>query len=58
MSACNSHSLIISQIMAQLVLLLPISSSEICVLLDLITQNASWNFSSVNEFLFGDLEEE
>jgi len=40
-------------------LLLPFSSSEICVLLDLRrTENAGWNFSSVNEFLFGDLVQE
>lgn len=40
-------------------LLLPFSSSEICVLLDLRrSENAVWNFSSVNKVLFGDLEEE
>lgn len=39
-------------------LLLPFSTSENCVLLDLIrTESAGWIFSSVNEFLFGDLEE-
>lgn len=59
MSADNSHRLIVSHIMAKLMLLLHFSSSEICVLLDLKrTENAGWSFSSVNKFLFGDLEEE
>lgn len=45
--------------MAKLMLLLPFSSSEICVLQDLRrTENAGWNFYSVNEFLFEDVEKE
>lgn len=51
--------LIFSHIMAKLMLLLPFSSLEICVLQDLRrTENAGWNFYSVNEFLFEDVEKE
>lgn len=39
-------------------LLLPFSTSENRVLLDLMrTESSGWIFSSVNEFLFGGLEE-
>lgn len=59
MSADNSLSLIISHVKAKLVLPLPFSYSEICVLLDIRTENADFlSFFSVNELLFGDLEEE
>lgn len=60
MSADNSLSLIISNVIAKLMLLLPFSSPETCVLLDLRrTENAGFlPFFSVHKLLFGDLEEE
>lgn len=40
--------------MAKLMLLLPFSPSEICVLLDLRrTENAGWNFYSLMSFYLG-----
>lgn len=42
MSADNSLSLIISHVKAKLVLPLPFSYSEICVLLDIRTENADF----------------